>query len=185
MSEAAKDAMPRAGARIRIAASRGNALILLALGAALPGMLINVTRPWGMELRELAAFAPFIMFLSAILLACGAGLALRWRPVFEADERGIAMPLGMLGLVRLPWEAVAAWGIAERRVPWLPVLNQRVFALWLHDRHAVPRLRQGEIALNRAMMGADLVLSDWFVPRGFDAIVLTCRTLRPELERRR
>jgi hypothetical protein len=93
------------------------------------------------------------------------------------------MPVGLLGLLHVPWEAVESWGIAERRIPWLPLLKQRVFAVWLVDRRAPGRLVRGEIMLNRAILGADLVLSDWFVPRGFEAIVLTCRQIRPDLER--
>jgi len=171
------------GDGIRIHASRGNAVILVALGAALASMMLVMAGPQRASVVDLLAFAPFVIGLAIILLACGTGLALRWRPVFEADEAGISMPVGMLGLVHLPWNAVAGWGIARRRIPWFPVLHQTVFAVWLTDRRVLPRRRQSEISLNRMMMGADLVVSDWFVPRGFDAMVLACRSLRPDLER--
>lgn len=175
---------PGEAAGIRVRASRANAVILLALGLALVAMMALRAGPGRVGVAELVGFAPFVTALAVILLVCGSGLALRRSPVFEASMAGVAMPVGLMGLVHLPWDAVVAWGISERRIPWLPILRQRVFAIWLRERDVLPRMRQSEISLNRAMMGADLVLSDWFVPRGFDAIVLTCRAIRPDLERR-
>jgi len=175
------DGADRRGFRVR--ASRANAVILIALGAALVSMMLVMAGPQRASLVDLFAFAPFVLGLAAILLACGAGLAVRWRPVFEVGENGIAMPVGLMGLVQMPWSAVAGWGVTSRRIPWLPLLHQTVFGVWLTDRRVLPRWRQSEISLNRMMIGADLVVNDWFVPRGFDAMEMACREIRPDLER--
>ena len=170
------------GARIAVAPSRANALILAALGAALIGVTMMLQRMQAYS-DWMVGFVPLIGFLSMMLLGCALGLGARRRPAFAADAATIAMPYGMLSLARFDWDEIEAWGIAERRVPWFPLLTQRVFAVWLRHPDRLPRVARQEIWLNRRVIGADLILSDWFVPNGFDTIIMTCRRLRPDLEK--
>lgn len=170
---------------VTLAPSRANALILAALGAGLvAGTLLFLDAGHGGQGGFwVVAFKPFIGFLAIMLIGSGMGLAMRSNPAFADDRETISMPYGMMALHRVPWEKVRAWGIVRRRIPWLPFLRQKVFAVWLEDFAGLPRMGRQEVRVNRLLAGADLILSDWFLPAGFDLVVLACRRIAPEKER--
>lgn len=167
--------------------SSGGAVLLGALGLALITSVAAFLLYYGGEGHGWALPLLFLgTGLGLALIVFAAAVALRTAPVFSVDAAGISMPHGFFGLSRFDWSDIAAWGITSRRLPLFPLVRMKVFAVWLSDAATarLPRSVQGEIDLNRWVVRADLIVSDWFVPEGFEAMALACRTLKPELERR-
>lgn len=138
---------------------------------------------------------PAIRFAAGLL---GAGLAgyfavfalalfFRRRPVFAVDAQGVALPVGLTGLVRLPWERVAGYAVVSRRYRLLPFAGSTAFGVRLTEEArregGLSDAEQREFRLNDASMGADVILTHWYSPVGFEAIRAAARRFRPDLDR--
>ncbi|MEM6678947.1 MAG: hypothetical protein AAF675_13860 [Pseudomonadota bacterium] len=171
---------------LTVYASRPKAAVLSTLGAFVVVAFAGVdwfrwTEPaikWAAIIFGLAFVAYFVTF--ALMLA------FRRKPVFTVDAEGIGMPTGGMGFVRVPWEEVAGYGRVVRGLRLIPGLASEAFGVRLtpealrSQRFSISQER--EFKLNRASMSADILLTHWFSPLGFDAILAGARRFRPDLD---
>lgn len=124
--------------------------------------------------------------LAGYFTAFALALFFRRQPVFEVDADGIALPVGLAGLVRLPWAHVERYAVVSRRFRLLPFAASTAFGLCLTSegkrRGGFSDAQVREFKLNQASMGVDVILTHWFSPVPFEAIREAAGRFRPDLD---
>lgn len=170
-----------------LGASRRKAGFLLAIAALVVLGFAGVDWFRGAEPAIRYAAMIFGLGLAGYFATFALALFFRRKPVFAADARGLALPVGLTGLVSLPWEHVAGYAVISRRFRLVPFAASTAFGVRLtpagkrHGGFTDAQVR--EFRLNEASMGADVILTHWFSPVGFEEVRAAARRFRPDLDR--
>ncbi|MEM8623515.1 MAG: hypothetical protein AAGG47_08335 [Pseudomonadota bacterium] len=167
-------------------ASRPKAAVLSILGAFVVIAFASVDWfRWAQPSIKWAAII-FGLAFTGYFVAFALALGFRRKPVFSVDEAGIGMPTGGLGFVTIPWSEVECYGVVVRGVRYVPGLASEAFGVRLNAEGRksarFTSAQQREFRLNRASMGADVLLTHWFASERFDAVHDAARRFRPDLD---
>jgi hypothetical protein len=168
-------------------ASRRKAALLAAIAAVVVLAFAGVDWFRGSEPAVRYAAVLLGLALAGYFASFALALFFRRRPVFAADAEGLALPVGMTGLVRVPWSQVADYAIVSRRFRLLPFLSSTAFGARLtaegRKSGAFTEAQKREFRLNEASMGVDVLLTHWFSPVSLDEVRAAARRFRPDLDR--